>query len=122
MRSWITAPVTYGSYSQTLTTLTLGVAADHRLSDKVRVLGGVYATRDLARTSDAVSGSAAAGGITDFTFAAPDVLNETRLGADLSMFFDVGNDSRIYTRTGVQRASNTGKPTFSLALGYETRF
>ncbi|MEY4981986.1 MAG: hypothetical protein RIR62_252 [Pseudomonadota bacterium] len=118
----ITAPVTYGAYEQTLTTITLGLNADRRLSERVRVTGGVYAVRDLSRSADSVTGSAVLGGLDEFTLAAPEVVNATRFGLDVTAFFDVGSDSRIYTRAGAQRAANTGKPTVSIALGYEARF
>lgn len=118
----VTAPVTYDAYSQTLTTLTLGVNADRRLGSSVRMVGGLYAVRDLSRSADVVSGSAALADLAEFNITAPGVVNPTRIGADVTMFFEVGHDSRIYTRAGAQRAANTDKPTYSLALGFETRF
>lgn len=115
-------PVTYGEYEQKLSTLTLGVNAERHLAERVRIAGGIFVARDLSRSADDISGSAALAGLESFSFAAPGNINETRVGADVTVFYSVSDNSRIYARAGAQRAAHSDKPTHSLALGFETRF
>ena len=102
--------------------MTLGVNAERHLAERVRIAGGIFVARDLSRSADDISGSAALAGLESFSFAAPGNINETRVGADVTVFYSVGDNSRIYARAGAQRAAHSDKPTHSLALGFETRF
>lgn len=117
-----TSPLTFGSYSQNLTTLTLGMKAEQAIDDKTRIAGGVFVARDLARSGGSITGSSAVSGLSSFDFGATDASNATRFGANVSLYHNVTDDSRIYTRIDLQQASHVATPSVSMALGFETRF
>ena len=112
-------PVTYAQQQLDLTTATLGLAGEHRLSARDLLRYDVGAEIDLSRSAGQIIATSDAG---DFAFDAPAAANTARLAAAIGVSHRVGANGTLTADLGVAQSAYGGRPATTLRLGYEMRF
>lgn len=116
------APISYDAFTQTSTTITVGASGETTINDTDALFGSVYAVSDLNRSNSGLSGTSTIVNMTDFDIASSDQLNPVRIGADMTYYHEVSENSRIYGGLSAQKEADVAAPTLSLNFGFEARY
>ena len=116
------SPLGFDAFTQDQSTLTLGFASAHPLSDRavLRLGGGVE--HDLHVSDRAMTGTSGIAGLETFAVDVSDVADPTRAFLSVGLSMGLGNGGTLSLDAGLRESAERGEVIRTVAVGYEFRF
>lgn len=117
-----TFPINYDAFSQEHTTFVLGTSARIATSSRTALTLGVKIERDLNTSNNAITGTSAIPGFTNFAVAGPAVVNENR--ASISANYEIGlsNGGSVVLGAYAGQSRYSNDMSSGISIGYTARW
>ena len=116
----ISFPIQYDPYETELTTASIGMQVNHRLTAKTSLAWDFGLESDLSRSNSAVSGNSL--GFLTFSVNPYEVVNKQRIFAGLTVSRDLDANRRIEASFSVRQSAFSHDVSLGARIGYVARF